>query len=102
MPTSTVGDFENIASEFYNKWNFSYCVGNLDGKHIRIKCPKNSERMFFNYKQYFSLVLMTVADANYRFIMIDIGSYGKDCDGNVLCNTTFYGNFFAKNNKMVL
>lgn len=46
--------------------------------------------MFFNYKQYFSLVLMAVADANYRFIMIDVGSYEKDCDGSVLRNTTFY------------
>jgi len=55
-----------------------------------MKCPKNSGSMFFNYKQYYSIVLMAVADANYRFVMIDVGSYGKDSDGSVLCNTQFY------------
>lgn len=69
MSTPTVDDFKNIANEFYKKWNFPNCVGSLDGKHIRMKCPKNSGSMFFNYKQYYSIVLMAVADANYRFVM---------------------------------
>lgn len=90
MSTPTVDDFKNIANEFYKKWNFPNCVGSLDGKHIRMKCPKNSGSMFFNYKQYYSIVLMAVSDANYRFVMIDVGSYGKDSDGSVLCNTQFY------------
>lgn len=90
MPTPTVNDFKNTANEFYNKWNFPNCIGSVDGKHIRMKCPKNSGSMFFNYKQYFSIILMAIADANYKFLMIDVGSYGKDSDGGVLCNTTFY------------
>lgn len=90
MPTPTVNDFKNIANEFYNKWDFPNCIGSLDGKHIRIKCPKNSGSMFFNYKQYFSIILMAIADANYKFLMINVGSYGKDSDGSVLCNTTLY------------
>ncbi|XP_060845266.1 uncharacterized protein LOC132924841 [Rhopalosiphum padi] len=87
MPTPTVADFENIAQEFYENWNFPNCFGSLDGKHIRIKCPKNSGSMFFNYKQFFSIVLMAVADANYKFIMIDVGAYGKDSDGGILSNS---------------
>lgn len=87
MSTPTVADFENISQGFYDNWNFPNCIGSLDGKHIRIKCPKNSGSMFFNYKQYFSIVLLAVADANYKFIMIDVGSYGKDSDGGVLSNS---------------
>ncbi|VVC46243.1 Hypothetical protein CINCED_3A011348 [Cinara cedri] len=33
---------------------------------------------------------MAVVDANYKFVMIDVGAYGKDSDGSVLSNSTFY------------
>jgi len=26
---------------------------------------------------------MAVADTNYRFVYVDIGSYGKDCDSTI-------------------
>jgi hypothetical protein len=31
-------------------------------------------------RNFFFVVLMAVADTNYRFVYVDIGSYGKDCD----------------------
>jgi hypothetical protein len=55
MSTPTIVDFENIAQVFYENLNFSICIGSIDGKHTRIKCPKNSGTMFFNYKQFFLL-----------------------------------------------
>jgi len=30
-------------------------------------------------QRFFSVVLMAVADTNYRFVYVDIGSSGKDC-----------------------
>jgi len=78
LPTPTVDNLKKIADE---KWNFSNCVGSIDRKHIRLKCPKNSGSMFYNYKQYFSIVLMAAVDAKYRFIMINVGGYGNDSDG---------------------
>ena len=35
-------------------------------------------------KIFFSVVLMAVEDTNYRFVYVDIGSYGKDCDSTTL------------------
>jgi len=90
MPTPTVDHFKIIADKFYEKWNFPNCAGSIDGKHIRLKCPKNSGSMFYNYKLYFSIVLMAVVDAKYRFIMINVGGYGKDSDSGILCNTNFH------------
>jgi hypothetical protein len=29
------------------------------------------------------VVLVAVADTNYRFVYVDIGSYGKDCDSTI-------------------
>eukprot|EP00118_Oscarella_pearsei_P009045 m.49586 g.49586 ORF g.49586 m.49586 type:complete len:66 (+) comp34017_c0_seq1:297-494(+) len=32
---------------------------------------------------------MAVADANYKFIFVDIGDYGRQCDSAVFSNTAF-------------
>jgi len=90
MSIPSVDTFKSTAIEFHEKWNFPNCVGSIDGKHTRLRCPENSGSMYFNYKQYHSIVLMTVADASYRFLMIDVGRYGKDSDGGVMVNSKFY------------
>lgn len=81
MPVPTEEDFMKIADDFYELWNFPHCVGAIDGKHVEIKCPKHSGSMFYNYKHYFSMVLQGTVDANYKFVNIDVGSYGHQSDG---------------------
>lgn len=76
-------DFEKIAKDFMEKWNLPNYVGALDGKHVRIQCPESGS-LYFNYKNYFSIVLLAVVDANYKFITIDVGSYGKEGDSGIL------------------
>lgn len=71
------------ALDFWNKWNFPNCIAAVDGKHIRIFCPKNSGSLFFNYKDYFSIVLLACVDANYRFIYVNVGAYGKEGDSSI-------------------
>lgn len=39
--------------------------------------------MHYNYKNYHSTVLMAMCDAQYRFIYVDIGHYGKDNDASI-------------------
>lgn len=88
MPTEE--KWKEIATEFYYKWQFPNCIGAIDGKHIKIKCPAHSGTMFFNYKHYFSIVLQGIADANYKFITIDVGSFGKQSDGGTFRSSTLY------------
>lgn len=76
LPPVTQEDWRNVANDFYEKWNFPNCIGALGGKHVRIQAPRNSGSQFFNYKKFFSIVLMAVCDANYIFKWVDIGDYG--------------------------
>lgn len=80
IPHPTREDFTALEKEFYKKTNFPNVVGCLDGKHIRLRCPDNSGSLYFNYKDYFSMVLFALADARYKFIAIDVGSYGREGD----------------------
>nr|CAI5854720.1 unnamed protein product [Callosobruchus analis] len=48
--------------------------------------------MFYNYKNYSSIVLMAVIDANYHFLMVDVGASGKDGDAGVFSNSPIYQN----------
>lgn len=90
MPTPTKEDFKRIADDFGKIWNFPHVVGCLDGKHIRVKCPDNSGSMYFNYKKFYSIVLQGLVDANYKFITVDIGGYGKQSDGGTFLASDLY------------
>lgn len=76
LPDMNRDKWAKVAEEFYLRWQFPNCVGAVDGKHIKIRCPPNSGSNFFNYKQYFSIVLMATCDAQFKFTWVDIGQYG--------------------------
>ena len=71
-------------------------MGALDGKHIVIQAPNNSGSMFYNYKGTFSVVLMALVDADYKFTCVDIWDYGSNSDGGIFKNSKF-GQAFMNN-----
>ncbi|XP_074038466.1 uncharacterized protein, partial [Leptinotarsa decemlineata] len=83
IPTPTREMWKSIASDFETIAYFPHCIGAVDGKHIRLTCPFRSGSMYFNYKDYYSVVLMAVAYCRYKFVFVDVGSFGKDCDSSI-------------------
>jgi hypothetical protein len=78
-----------IANGFNDQWNFPNCLGAVNGKHVSIKKPPHTGSYYYNYKIFFSIVLMAVVNSNYEFIMADTVINGQISDGGVLGNTAF-------------
>lgn len=89
MAEPTVEEWKVISEQFEKRANFPHCVGAIDGKHIRVVKPWGTGSEFFNYKKFFSVVLMAAVDSNYYFRYIDVGSYGHEGDSNIFKATSF-------------
>lgn len=86
MPAPTTESLKHNITEFFAKWNYPNCCGAIDGKHVRIKCPPKAGSAFFNYKDFHSIVLLAIVDANYKLIAVDVGSYGREGDAGIFYN----------------
>ena len=65
------------------------CVGALDGKHVMLRPPINSESTYFNDKHSFSVVMMALVYADYKFLYVDVGANGRISDGGVFKGCSF-------------
>lgn len=86
MPAPNEELWKTTAQRFSEKWKFPNCIGALDGKHIVIQAPANSGSQFFNYKGTFSVVLLALVDADYRFLVVDVEASGSNSDGGIFSN----------------
>ena len=71
-----------LPCSFMKKWNFPDCVGaiNFYKKHVLIHLPPlrtQDHNNYFNYKHTFSIVLLAVVDADYKFTYVDVGCNGR-------------------------
>jgi len=87
MPVPNEEKWSAIAEEFWTQWQFPNCIGALDGKHVTIQAPNNSESLYWNYKKTYSIILLALVDRCYNFIAIDVEVYGKNSDGGILVNS---------------
>lgn len=76
-------EWRAVAQRFGDKWNYDLCIGACDGKHVAIKQPPNSGALYRNYKKFFSIILLAIVDADYRFMYVDIGAEGSLSDRRV-------------------
>lgn len=82
--------WQNIANGFLQKTNFPNCIGAIDGKHIRIVNPTGGGSIFYNYKNFYSIVLLAMCDADYCFTYVNIGTCGKNSDSTIFQNSALY------------
>ena len=86
-PTNAA-EWKELADRFYSRWQLPHCLGAIDGKHVAIKCPSESGSVYHNYKGFFSIILLAVVDADYKFIWADVGANGATSDCAVFNRST--------------
>lgn len=82
MPDS-VEDWKKVGYGFEKRWNFPHVLGAIDGKHIRVRNPPRSGSKYYNYKKFYSIVMLAVADANYKFLYMEVGAVGSESDAGI-------------------
>ena len=85
----TQEEWREIEAVFRKRWDLPHCLGAIDGKHVALWCPPNTGSEYFNYKGHFSIVLMAVVDANYKFLNINVGAKGAGSDGGLFAAIDF-------------
>lgn len=99
MP-STTDQWKKIQKDFLDRWQFPFCCGAIDGKHVLIENPPHGASDYYNYKGTYSVVLFAIVDAHYRFIYIDFGTNGRMNDSHIWKKTKFYSALERNNLKL--
>ncbi|KAJ8914254.1 hypothetical protein NQ315_003619 [Exocentrus adspersus] len=95
---ATSENWLKIAKEFENRWNFPHCIGKriyIIPIELWMESISEFKHHHFlvqninNYKQFFSIILMAMCDANYKFTFVDIGGMGSESDGGVFSRSKF-------------
>lgn len=97
---STQTEWLELADRTYDRWQFPNAYAAADGKHIALLHPSHSGSEFYNYKGFFSIVLMALVDYDYKFLYVDVGCQGRISDGGIFRNSSFHANMV--NNKLDL
>lgn len=65
-------------------------VGCIDGSHIDIKEPRESQDSYYNRKKFHSVVLQGICDHELKFLDVFIGHPGASHDARILADSFFY------------
>ncbi len=74
---------------------FPYSWGAVDGCHIPIKCPPGGAeacKEYHNFKNFYSIVLMSIVDAKCRFVSGSCGFPGNSHDSIIFQSTSLWSN----------
>ena len=85
----TEKEWKDVSQMFHDRWNLPHVMGALDGKHVRITRPKKTGSLYWNYKNFYSIVLFACVDADYRFLYVDVGAEGRASDSTLWKYSSF-------------
>ena len=94
FPTSE-DEIRHVMGNFGEEWQFPYAFAAVDGSHFHIKCLNGGAQavqQYFSFKGFYSIVLMALVDAEYRFIWASVGAPGNAHDSTLLQSTDLWRN----------
>ena len=82
----TSEELKRAVNHMERMWQCTCAFAAVDGTHIPIKYPPGgaeAAKEYFNYKNFYSIILMGVVDARCRFLWANCGSPGSSHDATV-------------------
>lgn len=83
FPPPSRATWRESAEQFRSIRKYPRGVGSMDGRHFRCFGPRCSEISYYNYKGFFSLVLLVVVNGAYRILALDLGGKGRESDSGL-------------------
>ena len=91
-------EFTEKLQDMKSLWHFGYAFCAADGSHLPIKLPEGGDEARKSYrcfKNFYSIVLMAMVDANLRFIWASCGFPGNSHDSTIFQSTQKYSNIVS-------
>ena len=82
--------FREKMLDMEERWQFPCCWAAIDGCHIPLKCPDGGLAACKEYQFFYSIVLMGMVDAKYRFIWGSCGFPGNSHDSIIFQSTQLW------------
>ncbi len=83
LTPSTPDDWMVIANNNSQRWQYQHCLGAIDGKHVAIRKPMNGGSYYYNYKNFYWIVLIALVDGDYKFTWVEVGANGTSSDAQI-------------------
>ena len=80
-----------VEETFRVKWHVPHALWAIDGKHVAIKCPSHTGTRYYNYKGFYSIIMLALVDADYKYLWLDVGANGGCSDAQLRFKTTTRG-----------
>ena len=80
---STPHEWLRVEETFRLKWHVPHALGAIDGKHVAIKCPAKTGTRYYNYKGFYSIIMLALVDADYKYLWLDVGANGGCSDAQI-------------------
>jgi hypothetical protein len=80
----------HLSHQFEQRWNVPHSFGTFDGKHIAITKQANTGSFYRNYKGIFSISMLALVDAEYKFIWIELGGKGHMSDSQIFTDSKLF------------
>ena len=89
----TEEEFRDSMVAMEEHWQFPCSFAAIDGCHISVKSPpgsQESQKEHHNFKGFYSIVLMAIVDAKFRFTWASCGFTGNNHDSTIFQATHIY------------
>ena len=86
-------DFKEKLLDMDAEWQFPYAFSGTDDSHLPIKCPNGGQEamtQYYNFKNFYWVVLLALVDTQYRFIWPSLGAPGNTHDSTYFQSTSLW------------